>query len=117
MAGAEPDTSGDRHADAPLTVERSTHDGRDRITVRGELDAFTASHLRAGIDAATAIHVDLDLGGVTFIDSSGLAMVVESHQRLAHDERRLVIVSRSPIVERLLDLSGLASRLDLDAAR
>jgi anti-sigma B factor antagonist len=95
-------------------VEHIVAGGRDRITLVGELDAFTASDVRAAIAEADETAVELDLGGVTFIDSSGLAMVVESHQRLQADARRLVIVERSAIVQRLLDLSGLTGRLDLD---
>lgn len=112
-AGAEPGTSGHLDADAYLALEHVVIDGRDRITLGGELDAFSAPDLRAAIAATTETEVQLDLEGITFIDSSGLAMVVESHQRLVDDRRRLVIVERSAIVQRLLDLSGLTSHLDL----
>jgi anti-sigma B factor antagonist len=114
MAGAEPGERDIDRAEAPFTVEHAIIDGRDRITVAGELDAFTASDLRTALAGTDGTAVELDLGGVSFIDSSGLAMVVESHQRLEADARRLVIVERSAIVQRLLDLSGLTSRLDLD---
>lgn len=114
MAGAEPGKSTIADVDAPLRVAHTVIDGRHRITVAGELDAFTAPGLRAGIALAAGTEVLLDLAGVTFIDSSGLAMVVESHQRLRADDRRLVIVQPSAIVQRLLELSGLTSRLDLD---
>ena len=99
-----------------LTVERSVVEGRDRVAVQGELDAFTAPELRASIDQAASADVELDLGGVSFIDSSGLATVVESHQRLEQEDRRLVIVERSEIVQRLLDLSGLSGRLHQESA-
>lgn len=89
------------------------HEGRERIIVHGELDAFTAPTLSAAILDATSIEVELDLAAVTFIDSSGLATIVEGHQRLQQAERRLVIVDRSVIVQRLLDLAGLTDRLDL----
>lgn len=89
------------------------HEGRERIVVHGELDAFTAPNLRAAILDATSIEVELDLAAVTFIDSSGLATIVEGHQRLQRAERRLVILGRSVIVQRLFDLAGLTGRLDL----
>ncbi|MGH9086406.1 MAG: STAS domain-containing protein [Acidimicrobiales bacterium] len=102
--------------ESPLVVERTVVEGRDRVAVRGELDAFTAPELRASIDNAESDDVELDLGGVSFIDSSGLATVVESHQRLEREDRRLVIVDRSDIVQRLLDLSGLSERLHQESA-
>lgn len=82
--------------------------------VSGELDAFSAPDLRKVVAAATSPEVALDLAGVTFIDSSGLAMIVESHQRLVASGRRLVITGRSAFVDRLLELSGVAGRLDLE---
>jgi anti-anti-sigma factor len=103
-------------AGSSLTVERTVVDGRGRVAVVGELDAFSAPELRASIDQVTGDDVDLDLEGVSFIDSSGLATVVEAHQRLEAAGRRLVIVGRSEVVRRLLDLSGLSSRLHLEPA-
>ena len=103
-------------AGSPLSVARSVVDGRDRVEVQGELDAFTAPELVATLAEAASDDVLLDLGGVSFIDSSGLATVVESHQRLEDEDRRLVIVERSEVVQRLLDLSGLSGRLHLDPA-
>lgn len=102
--------------ESPLVVERTVVEGRDRVAVRGELDAFSAPELRACIDAAESGDVELDLGGVSFIDSSGLATVVESHQQLEREARRLVIVDRSDIVQRLLELSGLSDRLHQESA-
>jgi anti-anti-sigma factor len=116
MAGAEPGKGDIQGANALLTVEHTVTDGRDRITVVGELDAFTASDVRTAIADTDETAIELDLSGVTFIDSSGLAMVVESHQRLEASARRLVIVQRSAIVQRLLDRSGLTGRLDLDSS-
>ena len=98
----------------PLTVQQTVVDGRARVVVRGELDAFTAPNLLAGIDQADGDPVELDLAGVSFIDSSGLASVIAGHQRLDQQDRRLVIVERSDIVQRLLELSGVAGRLHLD---
>jgi anti-anti-sigma factor len=103
-------------AGSSLTVERTVVDGRGRVAVVGELDAFSAPELRSSIDQIDGGDVELDLGGVSFIDSSGLATVVEAHQRLEATGRRLVIIRRSDVVQRLLDLSGLSSRLHLEPA-
>lgn len=96
------------------TVETKVAPDRTRITIAGELDALSAPEVHTAIAAAAAGDVELDLGAVTFIDSSGLAAVIEGHMRLAPQHRRLVLVDRSPIVQRLLDLSGVSTQLDLD---
>ena len=100
--------------DEVCTVESALEAGVTRITVRGELDAMSAPDLHAALGASDEGDVELDLAGVTFIDSSGLAAVIESYMRLRPAGRRLVIVGRSPVVQRLLDLSGVSTQLDLD---
>ena len=59
--------------------------------------------------------LEIDLSGVTFIDSSGLAAIIEGHLRLGVQQRRLVIVGRSTAVQRVFDLAGVSDRLDLEA--
>jgi len=104
--------SDDHTAEIPLTVTHDVIDGRHRVRIEGELDAFTVPEVRAVLADAEGGDVVLDLDGVTFIDSSGLAMVVEARQRLQAQQRQLVIGPRSPIVQRLLELSGVAGHLD-----
>ncbi|HEY9558742.1 MAG TPA: STAS domain-containing protein [Acidimicrobiales bacterium] len=96
------------------TVDAVIVDERTCITVRGELDAMGAPDVQAAIASAAPGNVELDLRDVTFIDSSGLASVIEGHLRLTAQQRRLVLVDRSPVVQRLLDLSGVSNHIDLD---
>jgi stage II sporulation protein AA (anti-sigma F factor antagonist) len=100
-------------AHTPWSIEVSTTGGTTCLCLRGELDAATAVELSSHVAASSSPEVDLDLGGVTFIDSSGLAAVLEAHRRLAMEHRRLVVRDRSPIVQRVLDLAGVAAHLDL----
>lgn len=100
--------------DDSFTVEHSVVHGRSHLTVRGDLDAMSAPDLHAALAACTEGDVEVDMAGVTFIDSSGLAAVIEAHLRLRPSGRRLTIVDRSPVVRRLLDLSGVSTQLDLD---
>lgn len=75
----------------------------------GELDLQSAPELRDLLLAVRQEHtavVQLDLSGVSFIDSVGLSMVVSAHQRLAADGARLV-VSIPAHLERLFEISGL----------
>lgn len=106
------DITGEQAEVPTLTAEPLVVDDRCIVTVRGELDAFSVPDARAVIDAVAGLDVELDLAGVTFMDSSGLAMIVEARQQLMVHGRRLVLGARSAIVQRLLELSGVANRLD-----
>lgn len=97
----------------PWSIEVLTVEGATRLRLRGELDAATAVELGQHVAASTANEVELDMAEVTFMDSSGLAAVLEAHRRLAADHRRLVLVGRSTAVQRVLDLAGVAAHLDL----
>ncbi len=47
------------------------------------------------------------------MDSTGLSIIVKAHQRLTEAGRSLSIVRGSQQVQRLLDLTGVAERLQL----
>ena len=49
----------------------------------------------------------IDMANVMFIDSSGLRVLIQAHQKAEQTKRRLVIVNPSLIVSRLFDVSGL----------
>jgi anti-anti-sigma factor len=100
----------------PLTIERVEGAAPSRLVVCGEMDAFTAVDVRAAVVEGEPGDVDLDLSGVTFIDSSGLGTLIVMHQLLEANGRRMVITDRSPIVERLFELSGVSTRFHLGRA-
>jgi len=69
----------------PLDLEISRSDERTLVALTGELDAATASYLYAALaklEVEDAHHVVLDLAKLTFMDSTGLSMVVTEHTRL-----------------------------------
>jgi anti-anti-sigma factor len=84
------------------------------VAVVGELDLATAPRL----SAALAEHRDadplvVDLTGATFIDSTGVRVLVEADRRGAGSGSPLeVLVGEGP-VRRVLDLCGLDDRLTI----
>lgn len=99
-----------------ITVERRSTDERAVVAVRGEVDLATAPELRSAVDAALdSSYGDLclDLCGTTFMDSSGLHVLFDSHARAEALQRRLTIVCPSGAVRRLLDVTGYAERFHL----
>ena len=104
--------NGDGEAVGALSIVAVEREGSTAIVVAGELDSFTAESVRNAVAAVGSGDVLLDLEGVRFIDSSGLASIIESHMYLNERERRLVVGPRSPVVQRLLDLTGVHEALD-----
>ena len=90
-----------------------------RLDVRGELDLATAHQLDEAIQHAVdegARTVLLDLGAVTFLDSSGMRSIVQASQRLEEQGGRVAWIGLSPAAERIFDLTGVLERLRDSAA-
>jgi len=85
------------------------------LAASGEIDAHTAPALAAAIDAAGP-EVTLDLAGVEFVDSSGLRVLIDAHQRLADAGGALRLTALSEPVRRLLEISGVSDYLGVDPA-
>ena len=86
--------------------------GEIRLLVSGEVDLEAAPMLLDSILCAGEAHdaghrVVLDLQDVTFIDSSGLAALVEAHHKLTARGQQLLLGTRSERVSRILSLTGL----------
>ena len=99
-----------------IDVRESGEDGVV-LTLRGELDPHTAPRLRERIDEAFAsdrVQMALDLAGVTFIDSSGLRVILSGHKEANERGGKLVLQSPSPTARRLLDITGLLDHIDVD---
>lgn len=83
------------------------------VVVRGEIDMATADVVRAGLTGACerTDNVVLDLREVSFMDTQGLAVVIESQQACAAGGTRFAITRAPDHVHRLFDMIGLTARL------
>jgi len=98
-------------------MARSMRQGDAQIVqLAGELDIEGAplSRRTLGRACAQGQHtIFLDLAGLTFMDSSGVHMIIEAHRHLAAEDRELVIVRAPRHVRRLLELCGLSGILHM----
>ena len=87
------------------------------FTVSGEIDAHSAESFANALEAAgdDLETIVVDLSGVTFIDSSGLRVLVGAQQRSNAGGPSLVLRSPSHQIVRLLDLAGLAETFDIQS--
>jgi anti-sigma B factor antagonist len=92
------------------------------VTVRGELDLAAAQRLWESLEPLLlpGVLVVLDGTAMTFLDSSGLRVLLQAHKRAESDGAVFRIVAPEAAVQRVLDLAGadkyLRMRADVAAA-
>ena len=94
-------------------------DVRDEVTlvhVGGEIDVYTAPVLRDHLDE----HISqgrhclvVDLGGVTFMDSTGLRLVIRWDTAAKADGFEFAIVPGVEVVQRVFRLTGMDEHLQV----
>jgi anti-anti-sigma factor len=93
--------------------------GRVVLGVRGEVDILTAPELAAVLGAVIGrghTAVVLDLAALDFMDASGLGVIASGASSLDSLGGELAIRSASAQVTRILDITGLTSVLQFEAA-
>lgn len=94
-------------------VEVTTHEGPHGwpvVQIAGEIDLSTADLVAAQFDAligAGNSHLIADLNAVTFMDSTGLAILARVLTRVREDDGDLVVVCREGPAHKVLTASGL----------
>lgn len=102
-------------AAARLKAEVRSGERRADVVLRGELDLATvpvAEQAVARVESVADTLV-LDLRKLTFIDSSGLKMILTTAESWNGASRRLFVVKGPAQVERVLQLTGAAGRLNV----
>lgn len=99
-----------------LDMNISTSDGRVLAALSGEVDLSTVADVETRFEevlrGAPALLV-LDLREVTFLDSSGLRLMLRLDERQRSEGRRFTVVRGGRRVARVLELTGADERLDL----
>ena len=93
-----------------LTIEETRSGEETLIDVRGEVDLYTSPQLRTAIlEAVPAAGngVAVDLSGVGYIDSSGVATLVEGLRSAKEHGKTFTLVSPSQSVMQVLELTRL----------
>ena len=104
------------HASHDVRIEAERrHDGILLARASGELDVLGAPVLRTQLDSFLGDDADfvVDLGEVTFLGSSGLQVLVDTHRSATLRQRRWAVVGNHRVVTRPLEITGLAGRLPL----
>jgi anti-sigma B factor antagonist len=99
----------------PFDVRAEHRDAGVVVVASGEIDLWSAPEVRAAMVAPEGGDRDvvLDLREVTFMDSSGLGLIVEEQQRARkHGFRFAIAVGGGSDAHRILEMSGLTKVLE-----
>ena len=91
-------------------VRRVEGSGPTVVTLVGELDIATGPELRDHV-AAIDGDIEVDCSRLAFIDAAGLDFFVSAHKQCDAQGWKFVLVEPSPLLLRLLDITGLDEHL------
>lgn len=92
-----------------LEISSALIDGAVRVSLRGELDLASARQLEecfTAIDEQSPTRVVVDLSGLTFIDSSGLRMLLIGDARAREHGYELMLLAGQEPVQRVFEMTG-----------
>ena len=98
----------------PLAVERTSRDGVDVLSVEGEIDVASAPRLISALNDAVAEAVRsvvIDLTSVEFMDSTGLALLIDAHRRLKRRRKGFAVVCPAGPLRRVFEVTDMVDTL------
>lgn len=101
-----------------ITTEFLKTDMQIKGIIQGEIDAFTAPVLReklAEIELAEGLKVELNLSGVSYMDSTGLGVFVGFFKSVKASNSTLELTGLSSRLKRLFDITGLGEIMDIQS--
>jgi len=94
-----------------LSIKSCRWDSRVTMKLAGELDLLTVADVKAAL-ADVAVDDDIreifvDLSGVTFTDSTGIAALIAGKRLACAVGKRYDVIAAHDMVRRVLDLTGV----------
>lgn len=94
--------------------------GRATLILRGDLDAYTGPRFNESLKAAvegTKGDIAMDMREVSFVDSSGIAILVATAKTLRERGNTLVIQSPPRMLRKVLEMTGVTKLVRVERAR
>ena len=93
-----------------IQIEHRTADPWDVLDVTGEVDLSTAPALRSKLEKLIdggARQLIVNLEPVTFMDSSGLSVLVSAFKAMQEADGRIALVCTNPAISKIFTITGL----------
>lgn len=108
------------HAPRPgsLSISAVDSDGAVNVSLEGELDLASARRMEermSAIDQQSPSRVIVDLGGLAFIDSTGLRTLLIADARARDHGYELLLRGGEPSVQRVFEVTGALDVLRFDS--
>jgi anti-sigma B factor antagonist len=98
----------------PLAVERTSNAGVELVLVEGELDIASAPRLISVLNGAVQEALRslvVDLSDVDFMDSTGLALLINAHRRLTRRSKGFAVVCPPGPLLRVFEVTDMVDTL------
>lgn len=100
-----------------MTIRYQTLEGVLHVFLEGELGHHEAIRLMARLSALVEDHLparmELDLSGLEFMDSSGIAVVVQTARKCQSCGGRLTVTHTPPQAQKVLTCAGIHRLVDI----
>ena len=93
-----------------FSIDESAGGAGVELGLAGDLDMSATFVLEPVLDRVLADHpreLVLDLGGVPFIDSSGMGLLIATHERATRADVDMAIKGAGPEIQRVFHIAGL----------
>jgi anti-anti-sigma factor len=102
----------------PIDRARGGDRGQEEIVApRGEVDLASRTVLQDALRVAAGSGCEVvvvDLRNVTFLDSSGMAVLIAAHREIGASGQRLVVRGATTALRRLFRIAGVDEYLNLE---
>lgn len=100
-----------------MKILTAARDGEYVVRIAGEIDHHTTPGIREEIDGYLEENrphrLILDLGATTFMDSSGLGLILGRLRKAGEEKIDMVLVNPNQSILKILRLAGVEKMLDI----
>lgn len=100
-----------------LKLQKIKNENLLHVFIKGEIDIYTTPILKGElelIDLSNGLIIELDLSNVTFMDSSGLGLLLGFYKKINKENTSLILINPSAKVTRMFNITGLSQFIDIE---